>query len=100
VAGHAKEFWARLCGEVERGTAIGTVAQRYGVKLSTLRWWRSRLRRGDQSVALRLLPVVVTHAAIDEVIHIEVALRNLVVRVPVGADIDFAAAFVRALEPC
>ena len=37
VAGHAKEFWARLCGEVERGTAIGTVAQRYGVKLSTPR---------------------------------------------------------------
>ena len=100
MAGHPKEFWARLCGEVERGTAIGTVAQRYGVKLSTLRWWRSRLRRGDHSVALRLLPVVVTRAAIDEVIHIDVAVRNLVVRVPVGADIEFAAAFVRALEPC
>ena len=100
MAGHAKEFWARLCGEVERGTAIGTVAQRYGVKLSTLRWWRARLRRGDQSVALRLLPVVVTHAATDEVSHIDVAVRNLVVRVPAGADIEFAAAFVRALEPC
>jgi transposase-like protein len=100
VARHPKEFWARLCGEVERGAAIGTVAQRYGVKLSTLRWWRSTLRRGDHSVALRLLPVVVTRAAIDEVIHIDVAVRNLVVRVPVGADIDFAAAFVRALEPC
>ena len=100
MAKHPKEFWARLCGEVERGRTVGTVAQRYGVMESTLRWWCSRRRRGDHSLALRLLPVVVTHAATDEVSRIDVALRTFVVRIPVGTDIQFAAALLRALEPC
>ncbi len=37
VARHPKEFWARLCDEVERGSTVGTMAQRYGVMASTVR---------------------------------------------------------------
>jgi transposase-like protein len=61
---HAAEWWAARVAEV--GATKGdleTVARRYGVKASTLRWWRTELRRRARTATSpRLLPVVVKAA--------------------------------------
>lgn len=49
--------------EVEASGDAEAVARRHGVKASTLRWWRTELRRRERKVASpRLLPVVVKAA--------------------------------------
>ena len=54
--------WRELVEAWERSDLTGEAfAERHGIKLSTLRWWRSRVRReagGDQSAkSMKLLPV-------------------------------------------
>jgi transposase-like protein len=49
--------------EVVAGGDVEAVARRHGVKASTLRWWRTELRKRARHVASpRLLPVVVKAA--------------------------------------
>ena len=62
AARRSAQQWRELVQAWERSELTGKAfAERNGVKLSTLRWWRSRLRRehgGDQSPqSMRLLPV-------------------------------------------
>jgi transposase-like protein len=103
---HPRSFWAGLVVEVERGAALGEVARRHGVTLTTLRWWRSRLRpqASTPPTPTRFLPVVVTAGSrattTDVPSPIEVVVRGLVVRVALGTDIAYVADLVTALSAC
>jgi transposase-like protein len=100
---HPRAFWADLVADVERGASVGAVARRHGVHPSTLRWWRSEFRRDAAPAVQRLVPVVVSGARVATVSapdHTDIALRGLVLRIPTGTDIAYAADLVRALEPC
>lgn len=55
-----------MVGEVDAGASVDAVARRHRVKASTLRWWRSQLRKQREAEpVLRLLPVVVEGSALD-----------------------------------
>lgn len=99
---HPRAFWAGLVGEIDRGAPVGEVARVHGVAASTLRWWRWTLRREAPSSSPRFVPVVVPARASAAISggHIDIAVRELVVRVGTGTDVDYAAALVRALESC
>lgn len=63
--------------EVEASGDSEAVARRHGVKASTLRWWRTELRRRARNAASpRLLPVVVKAALPPD--RVDVALEVLV----------------------
>ena len=55
-------WWAERVAEVEAGDDAVAVARRHGVRLVTLRWWCSEMRRRARASTMegpRLLPVVV-----------------------------------------
>ena len=103
---HPRSFWADVVGEVERGDALLDVARRHKVNPSTLRWWRSELRRHPIS-GPRFLPVVVSPPREPVPVvdprgapHLEVVVRDIVVRVPLGTDIAYVADLITALGAC
>jgi transposase-like protein len=55
---HNRAFWAKAAAQVDRGASCVEVATRLGVNVSTLRWWRSELKRSP-ATAVRVLPVEV-----------------------------------------
>lgn len=60
---HAAEWWAERVAEFAASGDAEAIARRHGVKASTLRWWRTELRKRSRDVARpRLLPVVVKTA--------------------------------------
>ncbi|MCL2779863.1 MAG: hypothetical protein FWD73_17870, partial [Polyangiaceae bacterium] len=57
---HTAAWWAGRISELEASGDAQAVARRHGVKVSTLKWWRTELRRRARaSASPRLLPVVV-----------------------------------------
>ena len=80
-----------------------TIARRYGIKASTLRWWRTELRKRDRSVAsARLLPVVVKPARprdrVDEAESLKVLIEIGATRMTLRGDVstEYLAAIVTA----
>jgi transposase-like protein len=69
TARRSRAFWEKAVAQVERGASCADVATRLGVKVATLRWWRSALRRPappSSPAPVRVLPVEVelsTHIA-------------------------------------
>lgn len=62
---HRAEWWAKRIGELAQGGDAEEVAQRHGVKVRTLIWWRSQLRKkAPEKIGKkpRLLPVVLRSA--------------------------------------
>jgi transposase-like protein len=55
---HNRAFWAKAAAQVDRGASCVEVATHLGVNVSTLRWWRSELRR-SLPARVRVLPVEV-----------------------------------------
>jgi hypothetical protein len=91
--------------KVDEGETVSTVAGRYGVNASTLKWWRTKLRREMKS-APRLVPVVVRPLAPKvrsaEVrsggnAPIEIVAGTTLLRIAVGSDIEYVRALVVAL---
>lgn len=63
---HKAEWWSERMLEVEATGDAAGVARRHGVRLKTLRWWRSELRRRAKTLPRpRLLPVVVKNSPPD-----------------------------------
>src|ERR1044071_5092868 len=100
---HDRAFWASAVGEVERGVDVERVARRLGVRPRTLTWWRWKL--GAERVAprkkgkeTRLVPVVVEALPIaggDGTI--EIAIRDVRMRVVSGTDVRYVAALIDAV---
>jgi len=97
-------------GEVDAGASVDAVARRHRVKASTLRWWRSQLRRQrDAEPALRLLPVVVEESAPDAPhgsvastvteLVLEARSARIVLRGPLSAE-QLGAIFEAVTRPC
>ena len=97
MARHARGFWEQLVVELDRGAAVAATARRHSVKASTLRWWRSQLRR-ERRPAPKLLPVVVREAVpVTSARPVEILVGGVVVRVEVGVDVEYVAALVHAV---
>lgn len=103
-ARHDRQFWERAVREVERGSSLGEVARRLGVRPRTLTWWRWRIRRDGAGTAGKLakraefIPVVMTAGAVASRGMVEVDAGAARVRVDVGADVEYVAALVSALR--
>ncbi|MCK6537534.1 MAG: transposase [Polyangiaceae bacterium] len=99
---HSREFWARLIGEVERGGGVEAVARRHGVRPRTLIWWRWRLGQGPRRSGRKaqLLPVVVRGAPVtfERPALVELAVRDVALRLETGTDVDYIATLVAALR--
>ena len=75
------------------------------VKATTLRWWRTQIRREHRPPPM-LLPVVV-RATADRVRGpapsatetVEIAVGGMVIRAGVGCDVRYVAELARALQP-
>jgi transposase-like protein len=91
---HPRAFWVELVAELEAGAATGDVARRHKVRETTLRWWRTQLRR--PATGPRLLPVVAGPAA-RAGRHVEIAVGDAVLRFEEGTDVGYVAALARAV---
>ncbi len=116
IATAAEERFRALLGEWERGgDTMGTVAAKHGVSPTTLKWWRSELKRRDRErghsatapSTVELLPVRVTSpvpSPVTRATTFEVALcgGQRVLRIPPGFDAADVRALVEAVEggPC
>lgn len=112
-----REFWERASAEVDAGASLDTVARRLGVKSSTLKWWRWRLRadqRKSDSKSRRkapakpfrrrtkrqehFLPVVVRDVPAPVADAVAVVVDGVRLHVPIGADPAYVARLVEALR--
>lgn len=84
-----------LVAELEAGAAPGDVARRHKVRETTLRWWRTELRRSAPGP--RLLPVIAGPAE-RTARHVEIAVGGAVLRFEEGTDIGYVAALARAVS--
>lgn len=76
------------------GVTLKAFAAAARVPYTTLAWWRARLREDAET---RLVPVVMAQ---DEFTGIEIAVGDVVVRVPRGTSAEAAARLVRAIASC
>lgn len=99
-----------MVGEVDAGASVDAVARRHRVKASTLRWWRSQLRKQrEPEPGLRLLPVVVdepvrtarpdTSASTLTELVLEARSARIVLRGPLSAE-QLGAIFEAVTRPC
>jgi transposase-like protein len=56
---HSAEWWSKRVTELARGGDVEQIASRYGVRASSLKWWRCEFARRAREGGPRLLPVVV-----------------------------------------
>ena len=98
----SRALWARLVAECEAGEAPSSVAERHGVNVRTLRWWRSHLRGGAAAQRpspprARLLPVIVDDGARGEV---QVVVGDCRVTFPMDTPIAYVKQLVAVLRSC
>lgn len=104
---HAAEWWAARVAEVGVTGDVETVARRHGVKASTLRWWRTELRKRARTIASpRLLPVVVKATppvracAVDTLeVLVEIGATRMTLRGEVSAE-HLAAIVTASARSC
>jgi hypothetical protein len=96
---HDRAWWTATVADWERS---GLTAARYsadrGVHESTLRWWRTRLRRlpSPQSPSLALLRVEVPSSMIEPA-TLTALVGAAELRIAVGTDADYIGAVVAAI---
>lgn len=99
---HSRDFWLGLIKEVERGVSIEAVAKRHGVRPRTLVWWRWKVGQGPRKSRskARLLPVVVRQQPVllQRPALVELAIRDVALRLETGTDVRYVAALVGALR--
>jgi transposase-like protein len=59
---HGADWWRERVRELARGGDAAEIAQRHGVRVESLKWWRWELARRGSEAGPRLLPVVVESA--------------------------------------
>ncbi|HEX2732284.1 MAG TPA: hypothetical protein VHM70_11780 [Polyangiaceae bacterium] len=91
-----EQFWKEVCAEYRRGGQTRpALAAKYDVNESTLNY---HLSKAKSARAPMFLPVQVASGP-AQTAGVEVVLRNgAVVRVEVGADVEYVARLVRALQ--
>lgn len=82
--------------EVEAGASLDEVARRHRVRDTTLRWWRTQVRRDRSASSVRLVAVTAPSMSAS-MGRVEVACGGVVLRVEVGTDVAYVAALARAL---
>jgi hypothetical protein len=101
TARHDREFWKRACLEVRRGSKIGDVARRLGVKPRTLQWWSWKLGEVAATEHAEFLPVVVAgHSSTAVTAAIELEANGVRIRVEAGVDVRYVAELVAAIRAC
>jgi len=101
-AKRSKAVWAKLVAECDAGEAPSSVAERHGVNVRTLRWWRSHLRSGaptrhPSEPRPRLLPVIVDDGPRGEV---QVVVGDCRVTFPMDTPIAYVKQLVAVLRSC
>lgn len=95
---NSEETYRAAFAEHAAGTSLDELARRLGVTRSTLKWWKSRLKRRDKAKAFLPVRVVDSPAPSSprpfEVEHPSGAL----IRVPPGFAGDDLTRLIRALE--
>jgi transposase-like protein len=89
-----EKFWEKVLAAVDDGETQGSVAERFGVSLSTVRYWIAKRRHDGMP---EMLPVRV---AARSNVGVELEVGGVVVRVPGTADPAYVAELVRALRSC
>lgn len=88
--------WAKIVAEVERGASASAVAERHGVNVKTLKWWRSELRR-ELRAAPRILPVIVPPTR-SSTGRIEVVVGAFIIRVEGDSDLELVVKLASRLR--
>lgn len=99
----SRSWWQRT---VSRWKSSGLTAREFAARedLSpgTLMWWSSRLRRGTRaergSVESAIAPIEIAVPRGTRTSHVEIAIEGTVLRVEVGADVEYVAALVKQLR--
>lgn len=103
-ARRTREEWSGLVGELEAsGDSVQRFCEKRRLSVSSLKWWRWRLRNERGSVALarsgvRLLPVDVVDVAPPRPTTLVVAISGAELRIEVGTDVEYVAALASALR--
>lgn len=79
---------------VDAGETHGAVAQRFGVSVSSVRYWIAQRRR---AASQEILPIRVVAR---RNVGLELEVGGVVVRVPADAEVAYVAELVRALRSC
>jgi transposase-like protein len=101
----SRSWWKQAVARWKRsGLTASEFAAREGVSARTLSWWTSTLRRGTRAArgsgegAVAPIEIELPRARSGGDAYLEIAVGGAVIRVEVGADVDYVAALVRRLE--
>ena len=105
ASARSRSWWKRTVSRWKSsGLTAGEFAAREGVSERTLRWWSSALRRGTraergstESAVLAPIEIEVPRATAG-MRHVEIAIDSALLRVEVGADVEYVGALVRQLR--
>lgn len=99
-----RSWWRQTVARWKRGgLTAAEFAEEEGVSERTLRWWSSTLRRGTraergsvETIALAPIEIEVPRRAATSA-RVEIEVGGAVVRVEVGADVEYVCELVRRL---
>jgi hypothetical protein len=103
-ARRTREGWAALVEKLDAsGDSVQRFCTKHGVLVSTLKWWRWRLRSDRRRATLakrspRLLAVDVVDVAPLRPTTLLIAASGVELRVEVGTDVEYVGALVSALR--
>jgi transposase len=97
-----RSWWRDAVSRWKRsGLSARAFAEDEGLSARTLSWWSSTLRRGTRaergSSETAIAPIEIALPTTRAAQHVEIAIEGAVVRVEVGADVDYVASLVRRL---
>jgi hypothetical protein len=93
---------------VKRGADVDDLARKLGVRPRTLQWWCWKLRAEDvesskdssKKSEARLVPVVVDALSVVSNGAIEIAIRDVHLRIVPGTDVRYVALLIDAVRTC
>lgn len=100
----SQSWWQRTVSRWKSsGLTAREFAAREGLSAGTLLWWSSRLRRGTRAergsvTSGAIAPIEIALARGARTSHVEVAIEGAVLRVEVGADVEYVATLVKHLR--
>lgn len=104
AAARSRAWWKQTVSRWKRsGLSAREFASAEGVSERTLRWWSSALRRGTRAErgsieATVIAPIEIEMPSARSAKHVEIAIDGAVLRVEVGADVEYVGALVQRLR--
>lgn len=80
------------------GVTVSQVARRNGVSLGLLHYWRRQVRASGAVEELRFVPVTVAHAAGSGTGRLELAIRDVTVRIEGDVEVPRLRAVLEAIR--